>query len=659
MRKNKKVVIDALFMGPKSENRKFFKETMDFLLDEHIHWRRDFHPEDADVISLGDQQREDFVATLEETTEILFELSSKLKSSSMPWFSPRYLGHMNADTLMVANLAYMATILYNPNNVAQEASVATSEMELRVGRQFAKLFGYDSEHAWGHLTADGTISNYESLWIARNLKLVPLAVVEVCPSLIGEVKPALGNDYTEWELLNFQTDEILELLNKAEERGVLEEVRKRTVRARGMALSHMAHGMGVHCMGKLLVPKTRHYSWDKAADVLGIGQDNVEYINVKDNYRMDIDHLQETIDRLVNKKIPILAVVGVVGTTEESAVDEIHKIVELRREYTEKVAFYFHIDAAYGGYVRALFLDKNDKFMDFEKWKEELYNLVRDRYDDSHIQRDDSIRHIEDWIDKDIYDAFKAMSEADSITVDPHKMGYVPYAVGGIVLRDNRVLDLVSYFAPYISRVKDNFDALGSYIMEGSKSGAAAASVWAAHCVIPLNVNGYGMLISQSIEGAMRFYNRLRAEGAIEVGGKRFNVAPLVKPDLNIVVFAFNKEGNESLTKMNKLNKDIYEKCSYLDEKRHRTEFIWAKCFITSKTELRFDNYGDIPQSFVTKLGIPASKWNRKDPEKKCVCVLRSCVMTPYLNNKKVYKDYWEKFSKAMKEILLEVSSKQ
>ena len=41
-----------------------------------------------------------------------------------------------------------------------------------------RVLGYDAEKAWGHITTDGTIANYESLWLARNLKSFPLAVKE-------------------------------------------------------------------------------------------------------------------------------------------------------------------------------------------------------------------------------------------------------------------------------------------------------------------------------------------------------------------------------------------------------------------------------------------------------------------------------------------------
>ncbi len=36
------------------------------------------------------------------------------------------------------------------------------------------------------------------------------------------------------------------------------------------------------------------------------------------------------------------------------------------------INFYFHIDAAYGGYSRVLFLDEKSRFMEYEELKERL-----------------------------------------------------------------------------------------------------------------------------------------------------------------------------------------------------------------------------------------------------------------------------------------------
>ena len=51
-------------------------------------------------------------------------------------------------------------------------------------------------------------------------------------------------------------------------------------------------------------------------------------------------------------------------------------------------------------------------------------------------------------------------------------MGYVPYSAGGIVIKDIRMRDVISYFATYVFEKGADIPALlGAYILEGSKAG--------------------------------------------------------------------------------------------------------------------------------------------------------------------------------------------
>jgi len=617
----KRINVDALFLGPKSENRVFFKKMLNLMIDDHIGWRECYHPDDKPVITGKEQEWEDFAHTLQKTREVLVELAAHLQIASMPWFSPRYLGHMNADTLMAATLGYMLTLLYNPNNCAYEGSPATTALEIEAGEQLAKLMGYDPTRAWGHITSGGTIANYEGLWIARNLKSIPLAVKEICPALVEGL--------TDWQLLNLRTDRILDLMDQVRAEGKFDAVRSRSARGTGIR-----GGLP----GKVLVPQSKHYSWVKAVDVLGIGQDNLIQVNVKDNFRMDVGHLKMAIDGLVSRQMPVLAVVAVIGTTEEGAVDELHQIVKLRERYeNDGISFYLHVDAAYGGYARTIFLDEDDAFMDFDRLTHTLH-------------QDGVFRDPLAWPDLEVFQAFEAMSEADSITVDPHKMGYIPYAAGAIVAKDRRVIDLISYFAAYVfEKVEDQPLLLGSYIMEGSKAGAVVAAVWAAHKVLPLNVTGYGRIIGASIEGAARFYRSLLTAPPIETQGRRFKVHPLVKPDFNMVDFAFHELGNDSLEAANRLNQMIYERCSY------KGGPVYLEDFITSKTVLALDEYGNAPRAFVSAMGLPLREWDAV----KSVFVLRSCVLTPYLAKHTTFEDYWESFLKTMWNTLHAIVAKE
>ena len=609
----KKIDLDALFLGPKSENKDFLKKMLETLIDEHVHWRRNFHPDDPAAVSHQAQRSEPFLSTWDKAEEVLFDLSNKLKSSSMPWFSPRYLGHMNSDVLLPAVLGYLATILYNPNNCAYEGSPATTEMEVEVGRQLGVMMGYDPGKTWGHITSGGTVANYEALWCARNLKSIPLALREVCPERV-----AGRND---WQLMNLPAGEILDLLDDVREDGLYEKVLSRSVR--GTGLINFAPG-------KVLIPQSKHYSWTKAQDIFGLGQDNLVMIPLKSDFRADMDQMRSAINGLVDRQIPILCVVAVTGTTEEGAVDEVHELVEFREDCRKQgIWFHVHVDAAYGGYARSIFLDEQNRFMDLDE--------ARDVW-----QAEGVLEPGNQGPGPEVHRAYKAMAEADSITVDCHKLGYIPYSAGAVVYRDRRIIELLSYKAAYVDGQQDPV-LLGPFILEGSKPGAAAAAAWAAHRVVPLNVSGYGRIIGKTIDAATAFHQSLEAsEPFVSSNGKTFAVRPLTVPDLNMVTFLFNEKGNEDLAVMNRINEHVYERCSYVSGPVYRNDFITSKTFFTP------EEYGDAPIASMERMGIPATEWSRV----KKLFVLRSTVMTPFLSSHASFEKYWGNFVGTMQAVL-------
>ena len=53
----------------------------------------------------------------------------------------------------------------------------------------------------------------------------------------------------------------------------------------------------------------------------------------------------------------------------------------------------------------------------------------------------------------------------------------VPYAAGGIAIKDKRILGLISYYAAYVFENNGDLSTnLGSVILEGSKAGATTAA---------------------------------------------------------------------------------------------------------------------------------------------------------------------------------------
>ena len=201
-----------------------------------------------------------------------------------------------------------------------------------------------------------------------------------------------------------KVSDILDLAEKVQD--VWNTIRDESVRGKGCNSAQL---------GKWIVPQTKHYSWVKAADLFGIGIGNMIDIQVDENYRMDINVIEKTINELIDKKIPILGVVSVIGTTEEGAVDHLDKVVALRNKIEKEkgVSFYIHGDAAYGGYARTIFLDANQKFI--------LYSDLRKRLISDGIFVDDI-----NWPSHDLYNFYKALAEASSVKIDTPKTGYVP-----------------------------------------------------------------------------------------------------------------------------------------------------------------------------------------------------------------------------------------
>lgn len=551
------------FLGAYAENDHVFEKTLLEFLRDHAYWRRNFHPENRPPIPTNAPYREDYNEFLAQMQQELHTLSADLKKS-VPFFSPRYMGHMAADLLLPGVLAQIMTILYNPNNVSDDAAPATLEKELEVGTQLARMFGYNTDAseepcAWGHLTSGGTVANYEGIWNLRSVRFYPISLAEAVKRL-GLKLPAVGpknqplEAYSKWELFNLSIRDTIVMMRIVTAH-VKEEYEKKQFQAFSQAIieESVAHlGMAGFFLKhddlkqpKLVVPQSAHYSWEKAMKVLGMGAAHLVKIRTDVHMRMEIEHLEEMVEEHYQKQIPILGAIGVLGSTEFGSVDPIHRIVEVRKAYAEK-GFYFgiHVDAAWGGYMASLFRLPDGGFVAHEEVRKQFNYFPH----------------------KGTWKAFQAVSEADSITIDPHKLGYLPFPCGAFVSKDSGVLDFISQKAAYVFDVKEDplkkpaakkLLGLGQYIMEGSKPGSAAAAAYVTHRCIPLHNEGFGRIMAHSMRACEYFYDKL-----LDV---RRNLKELVTitipftPDTNLICFAINPKGNPHLALMNHFSRKVFQ----------------------------------------------------------------------------------------------------
>jgi hypothetical protein len=122
----------------------------------------------------------------------------------------------------------------------------------------------------------------------------------------------------------------------------------------------------------MFAPQTKRYSWVKGPGAIGVGARQVTPIPIDSQYRMDTTVLRQKLEQALQERRPVIAVVGVVGTTEEGAVDPMHELVTLRTEFARRgLTFSLHCDAAYGGYIAACFRSAGGEFRSLNEMQRE------------------------------------------------------------------------------------------------------------------------------------------------------------------------------------------------------------------------------------------------------------------------------------------------
>jgi len=529
--------LEALFLGTHGTNAAKMYDLMGLAVAGNTEFRNNYYPDDPDYLDSARQSTPEYQATIALLETEYTKLVEQLKGSGT-FFSMRSIGHMLWDTSVPGLLGYFAALLYNQNNVAAEASPVTTLLEIQVGNDLCKMLGYhiapmlpgsdghpiDEITGWGHITCDGSVANLEGLWMARNLTLYPVSVRAALQSeavlkvarnfevtlLDGSKATLLSLD--DWTVVNLPIDEILTIPKAISKEFNID------IRAIGNAIAkYTVQDLGYNDILKTYLPSllkspvslctsTRHYSWPKGAAISGIGSSNMINIKVDDRARLDINHLDVLLEQCLTEKIPLLNVVVIVGSTEESAVDPLKDVLALRETYRAKgLEFAIHADAAWGGYYRSMLIAPDD-------------------HDHTHFKLQNepgmAILPMSDYVKAQ----YEVLGQTDAITIDPHKSGYVPYPAGGLCYRNSAMRNLVSFTAPVVYHGGVD-PTVGVYGVEGSKPGAAAAAVYLSHKIIRPNIDGYGKLSGDCFFNSKRLYAAL---ACLNIQDLPFFFVPLV-----------------------------------------------------------------------------------------------------------------------------------
>jgi aromatic-L-amino-acid/L-tryptophan decarboxylase len=255
---------------------------------------------------------------------LLDELDATLVRYSRHNGHPRFFGYIASPGTPVNTIGSMLQSALNVNVTAWRSAPSAAEMERVTINWIKEMLGYPRD-AIGLYVSGGSMANFAGLAAARTAK----APVNVVREGLGAVRRAM-------------------------------------------------------C---LYVSEEAHYSIEKAAGMLGLGEAHVRHVKTDDRFRLDLADLDRLVagDRAAGH-LPF-CVVASAGTTATGSVDPIPEIADFARREN----LWLHVDAAYGAFAAL----------------------------------SPTYRHLLDGI-----------ARADSVALDPHKWLYLPMGTGCILYKD-------------------------------------------------------------------------------------------------------------------------------------------------------------------------------------------------------------------------------
>lgn len=241
---------------------------------------------------------------------------------------PRFFGYVASPSNPVAVFADLVASALNVNVTSWRSGPAATEVERAVVGWLGSLVGF-SESASGLLTSGGSMANSIALLVAHRTQAGAATTVG---------RKGLWNSTA--PMIVYASEEV-------------------------------------------------HLSVPKAADLMGIGRDQVRLIPCDERLRMNVAALRQTIATDLSNGRKGFCVVASAGTVNTGAVDPLAEIAGVAKEFD----LWFHVDGAYGAPGT---LDESKRSL------------------------------------------FNGLDQADSLSLDPHKWLYVPLDSGCILFKDEQ-----------------------------------------------------------------------------------------------------------------------------------------------------------------------------------------------------------------------------
>lgn len=242
-----------------------------------------------------------------------------------------------------------------------------------------------------------------------------------------------------------------------------------------------------------------HSCLQKAAELLGFGDDHLRRVPVDDDYRMDIAALREAVGRDRAKGLRPVCVAASAGTVNTGAIDPLDAIADL----CEDEALWFHVDGAYGGFG---------------------------------------------ILSPDAAPLFKGIERADSLAIDPHKWLYVPVEAGCALVRDGDLLRAAFSVSPAYLKHDSAFPWLSDLGIQQTR-GFKALKIWLV--LQQIGLQGLRDLISADITHAKLLQAKIAARPDFEL---------VAAGPLSITCFRYKPAGLSDEAALDVLNRALHKR---------------------------------------------------------------------------------------------------
>ncbi|WP_083633412.1 pyridoxal phosphate-dependent decarboxylase family protein [Alkalihalophilus pseudofirmus] len=224
-----------------------------------------------------------------------------------------------------------------------------------------------------------------------------------------------------------------------------------------------------------------HFTVRQSAFLLGLGEQAVIPVETDQHHRMSIDKLKEKLHQAEKENLIPFAIIATAGTTDFGSIDPLNDIARV----AEQNNVWLHVDAAYGG---ALMLSEQH----------------------SH--------------------KLEGIKQADSITIDFHKLFYQPISCGAFLLKNEEHFNYLKLHADYLNPEEDENDGIPNLVTKSIQTTRRFDALKLFASLQVLGKNTFAQMVDYTIDLAQHTAALLEEDPNFEI---------LHQPEINAIVYRY------------------------------------------------------------------------------------------------------------------------